>query len=510
MINLQTKQLIERYLAGDQKAGRVLRERLQTDPGLEAELAEQIQMHRLLAYASQARSGDQFAKAVIQRIKTTKRPGLPGNKPWLIATAVSFVLLCFLWLGVLWQAPVSSVGSISKLAGTTSGLSPGQTVAAGRFYLDSGYAEITLTNGVILLLESPVKIDFDSADRLVLSEGTLVARVPPEATGFAVDTPSANIVDLGTEFGVSVDNAGVSQVHVLEGEVKVKSPGSREYENLYQNDARSFTLDQQVAVIQSQPNRFMRTLPGRRYQNPEYLHWSFDHYEGFFKCDGPGIGQQCFPAFARSLSGDDTPPDMIQGPFGQAVAFDGANQWLATEFPGIGGNKPRTVAFWVKVPDDFNPREGFGILSWGLADKLSAWQISVNPLPVSGPLGRIRVGTNEAEIVGTTDLRDDRWHHVAIVLFGGDKADLSTHVLIYIDGELERSFGKSIARVFTELNHPHSKPLMMGRNIAFNNPDNPHKVNRFFRGGVDEVFIFDTALTQQDINKLMRTNSIAQ
>lgn len=117
MINLHTKQLIERYLAGDQKAGQVLRERLQNEPELEAELAEQIQMHRLLGYASQAHSGDQFTKAVIERIKTTQKLRVQGKKTWLIAATASFVLLCFLWFGLLWQAPASSVGSISKLAG---------------------------------------------------------------------------------------------------------------------------------------------------------------------------------------------------------------------------------------------------------------------------------------------------------------------------------------------------------------------------------------------------------
>ncbi|WP_049721009.1 LamG-like jellyroll fold domain-containing protein [Gilvimarinus polysaccharolyticus] len=508
-MNPHDVQLIERYLVGDKNSERELLERIVSDDEFKAELKKQRQMHRLLKYSVYSKSSEDLSSAIINKLQNEKKSVKSNKKRISVLAAACFSLFIFFITNFYWlQTPVS-VGSISKLAGVGSSFVLGQSVTAGEFSLDAGYAEITLTNGVVLLLESPAILDFKNVDRLVLSKGALVAKVPPEAIGFAVDTPSANIVDLGTEFGVTVDTAGSSQVHVLDGEVKVKTPQAKEYENLYQNDARSFDLNQQVAVIQSQPNRFMRTLPGRRYQQPQYLHWSFDYFNEEFKCDGSGIKQQCFPAKSRTLEGDTKAPERIKGVFGQAVSFDGISQWLETEFLGIGGNRPRTVAFWVKVPQNFDPHQGFGILSWGLPDKLSAWQISINPLDVSGPLGRIRVGTNEAEIVGTTDLRDNQWHHVAVVLFGGDKADLSTHVLMYIDGSLERSYGKSIARVFTELHHPQSKPLMMGRNIAFSDLDNERKVNRFFRGGVDEVYIFDTALTQQDIHKLMRYNSIA-
>jgi hypothetical protein len=40
------------------------------------------------------------------------------------------------------------------------------------------------------------------------------------AHGFAVQTPSARVVDLGTEFGVVVDAAGASETHVLRGTVE--------------------------------------------------------------------------------------------------------------------------------------------------------------------------------------------------------------------------------------------------------------------------------------------------
>jgi hypothetical protein len=52
-----------------------------------------------------------------------------------------------------------------------------------------------------------------------------VAKVPQQAIGFSLDTPTARIVDLGTEFGVIV-GLSTTEVHVLQGEVEteVKSP----------------------------------------------------------------------------------------------------------------------------------------------------------------------------------------------------------------------------------------------------------------------------------------------
>ncbi len=52
-----------------------------------------------------------------------------------------------------------------------------------------------------------------------LLKGTLTARVPDRARGFTVLTPHNKVVDLGTEFGLSVDDQGAATVRVFTGEV---------------------------------------------------------------------------------------------------------------------------------------------------------------------------------------------------------------------------------------------------------------------------------------------------
>ena len=143
----------------------------------------------------------------------------------------------------------------------------------------------------------------------------------------------------------------------------------------------------------------------------------------------------------------------------------------------------------------------------GIIKKGAAWQISPNPETKDGLIGRLRIGTHKGMCIGTTDLRDDKWHHIAIVMYGGDKAEVSTHILMYIDGVLEKTSKKSIARINTGVDNKKSKPLNFGRNLGFDS-DNKKLPDKFFKGLLDEVFIFDTALDEEQIRGLMNDNRL--
>ena len=47
----------------------------------------------------------------------------------------------------------------------------------------------------------------------------MTARVPVPAHGFTVHSPQGKVVDLGTEFGVSVDGPGTTSVRVFSGDL---------------------------------------------------------------------------------------------------------------------------------------------------------------------------------------------------------------------------------------------------------------------------------------------------
>lgn len=96
-----------------------------------------------------------------------------------------------------------------------------QPLVAGAYQLTRGSIDLEFADGAKVSLSGPTKFELKSGSHLHLSSGNLVANIPDEALGFVVTTPQSEVVDLGTEFGLSVTGQGQTDVHVLDGLVKV-------------------------------------------------------------------------------------------------------------------------------------------------------------------------------------------------------------------------------------------------------------------------------------------------
>lgn len=519
-MNKEQEKLAAAYAAGEDVGDQLL-QACRENPELLQELAGLAVVDRLLTFHVDEASGDVFAAEVRQRLERAADDSFVNDvrgqlkretrkKPlhllWL-AAAASLAMVCFF----TFRTPGNELATLTSSTDAVWGaqaLEAGATLGKGVHKLTSGYSEIMMNSGVRLILEAPIELEIESVDLVRVNRGRLVARVPEPAIGFTVLTPSAEVVDLGTEFGIAVEENGSSEVHVLQGEVKARPLQQKEFANLLKDEGMAFDENQQITMIKSHPETFRRALPGRTADQPEFLHWSCDAESALVECDGTGIAGKFYPGERKAL-GHGKGPVYQNGQFGEALYFNGTDAYVETAFSGIGGNAPRTVAFWAKIPRDFSVRNGYGMVSWGLMKRGAAWQISPNPEKGDGPLGRLRIGTKDAPIVGSTDLRDDRWHHVAIVMYGGDEADLSTHVLLYVDGNLEKTVVKSVALIDTQLEHEKSRPLTFGRNMGYAN-DSAKVKNRFFKGWIDEIYLFDTALDQSKIRNLMQLNRLTQ
>ena len=97
----------------------------------------------------------------------------------------------------------------------------GQYLDDNLIKLEKGLLKIQMNDGSEVLLEAPVEVSLENDDQLFLIQGKLTASVPKEAIGFTVRTPSASIIDYGTEFGVKVDRYANTEAHVLKGNIKV-------------------------------------------------------------------------------------------------------------------------------------------------------------------------------------------------------------------------------------------------------------------------------------------------
>ena len=102
----------------------------------------------------------------------------------------------------------------------------GDLTAGQKLSLAAGLVEITFADGAVVVLDGPATFVVDQAGSGTLGGGRLTAMVPPRATGFVIDTPTARVVDLGTEFGVEVDSLSAMELHMFTGRANIVSHNS--------------------------------------------------------------------------------------------------------------------------------------------------------------------------------------------------------------------------------------------------------------------------------------------
>ncbi len=151
----------------------------------------------------------------------------------------------------------------SKVLEEGDSLLPGTKIA-----LAAGLAEVAFDDGARVILEGPAEFVVDDAGRGTLQHGRLSARVPKMAVGFAVQSPQAKVIDLGTEFGMCVAETGHTTVRVFDGRVRVETLVNSESnekpstQEMIAGQGLSIAVSGTVSVEESQgDDRFVRRMP---------------------------------------------------------------------------------------------------------------------------------------------------------------------------------------------------------------------------------------------------------
>lgn len=439
-----------------------------------------------------------------------------------LAAAAALVVVFFVGRSTRTSPPVANVRPpvlVARISAAKDAewrgksFAPGAPVAKGQnLDLAAGYAEITFDSGARVILEAPAQLTVNSAWESTLRNGTIKAIVPQQAIGFRVSNPSVEVVDLGTEFTMIAGADGSTEVLVLKGEVEAAPRIAKAVEQdvmlLRENESRRFarTGVTDVPDHESKFARFSQPLPLERFvPRYRYAHWAFNAAgqlgARFVGIDGT---EQEIPTTLTAL--DDLPATIGEGRWQGALGLNGAH-YLSTRFPGLSSATPHTIAFWVRVPPNAPLSEAYSILGWrsGLA-KLNYRPVHVswNRNPQEGALGAIRTDFAGGCAIGSTSLRDGRWHHIAVVFTPGE-GDAPVQVKQYVDGYLESSTvipGRTRGPADT----PESAlddQLWIGSRIGATGPRQER-----FRGEIDELFIADGALEPQEIVQLQRENRL--
>jgi hypothetical protein len=161
-------------------------------------------------------------------------------------------------------AIVSSAADVHWSPETTSKTNQSPVRLGEPLTIESGVVQLELKRGVTLLVEGPARWSIEGDNRATLKSGKIVAKVPPQAIGFTIETPEVKIVDLGTEFGVVADPEGKTDVHVLRGRVEVKQSRTDVTKPisfvLSAGGAIRANVGQQAATIPFNGNQFASTL----------------------------------------------------------------------------------------------------------------------------------------------------------------------------------------------------------------------------------------------------------
>ena len=99
----------------------------------------------------------------------------------------------------------------------------GSRLERGTLRLAEGLATLRFDSGAEVVLEAPATLILTDATNCELTQGTAVSDIPESALGFRIKTPSADVVDYGTRFAVSVhEETGETHTQVIEGRVQVE------------------------------------------------------------------------------------------------------------------------------------------------------------------------------------------------------------------------------------------------------------------------------------------------
>ncbi len=371
----------------------------------------------------------------------------------------------------------------------------GSPLGPGSFRLKSGLAQIEFFSGASVIVEGPAELELISPWLVHCHSGRLRTSVPEPAQGFAIVTPEYRAVDLGTEFALSVDPDGRSELHVVEGEVRLDDDSGNELQHLTTG-----------AGIRSAGGKFEAVSGG----GTDFI--DREKLLGLARADRTSR-YQSWLASRNALRAD--PATLVFFDFEDQNRWDrqlnnrndGASdgaiigaQWVTGRWPGKGAltfkritdrvrlNVPGTfesltMAAWVKI-EGLDKWYSSILLTDGFEDGEVHWQISDEGQIILG-IGKVKpTNTISAPVIHPGDL--GRWIHLAVTI---DRA--SQTVTQYVDGEIVEKHHRSIP------------DLRIGAAEIGNwQPIDKHQPIRSLNGRLDEFVILERSMNAQEIHAL--------
>ncbi len=415
--------------------------------------------------------------SVASLVRTQRRGPLASRRTLIVAASAVALLAGVLLLLFILPPPGAndaSRESVATITGTADAewgnvdRRQGQRLGITTLRLKAGRAEMRFHSGAQVGLTGPATFGLESDSTASLFEGKLWARLDEPSEPFVVQARGVRVLDRGTEFGVEILSGGETEVHCLDGAIETQARARRP--RFY------WSFDQPAdELIEQSSGQIARVGPGAA--RVEGLIGSgameFDNSSGAYVNVGNGGGTQIGAGRFGVGSGL-----TIEALTVVRWSGDGASNGKTSDYDEIFRKEDGTRRMLLSFQnDDYNrarnvpPLAGLGpTLSFGL--HLEGDGYSELEAMLDGRGGRPSLKS----------LRDGRPHHIAATYdaWTGAKS-------LYIDG------------VLVQQAHFPAGTLIVSGGPTDAIIGNTAGGSEAYTGVIDEVAIYDLALTPQEV-----------
>lgn len=381
----------------------------------------------------------------------------------------------------------------------------GQRLLPGSMKFGSGQVQIEFMSGATVSLSGPAELLIKSRKEATLMSGRATTHVSDRARGFVLNGPNAAVVDLGTEFQMSVSDDGITDVAVTEGEIELSLLGDDGNTLVSQriDESGSVRLNRNTDELEMRAFEPGDSFPSVSSLPKTALVVSHEYVDAVLE-DGPEIFWRFEDAsleFITDSSEAGTKGLIHRGAVPATLDVTGGNvefqreqgiRYIRTDesIDGL-GNGPLTFEFWMRpndlqhstclavYPDDANPGVNHLnvieiVTDTFLIHEPGAMRFLVRSPPSVGPSHGVNAFTPSVCTPG-------QWQHVVAVW---DESDIR----LYFNGRQERQIDVR-------------QPYISGKFHIILGQLKPFRNERQFAGAIDEVAVYRKVISAEDIKR---------